>query len=67
MAPSPQPPVETPREARLRRQDFVRSEGGMVCPHCGNYYRDHPFDPDDRTYNDIPVLHVLCDGTRVKL
>lgn len=43
------------------RINFVRAEGGCLCPVCGLEYRTHP---RDRVWE---CLHVLCDGKRVKL
>jgi len=47
--------------------EFVRADGDCVCAHCGRAYVDHPFDPYEIAWYGDPWLHVLCDGTRVKL
>jgi hypothetical protein len=48
---------------------FIRASGDCSCS-CGKLYYDHPYcaasyagDEHDGVY----VLHVLCDGTHVKL
>ena len=43
------------------RLNFIRVEGGCLCPMCGEEYRRHPH---DRVWE---FLRVLCDGRRVKL
>jgi hypothetical protein len=48
------------------RENFVRASHLCICERCGKDYLHHPLDPDDGGC-DGPVLHVLCDGTRVKL
>ena len=48
----------------LQLQDYgewFRASGDVPCPTCGKEYRLHPED------GRIPLLHVLCDGSRVKL
>lgn len=54
-------PEETPSEADLRRYAMVRASGDAVCDRCGTKFYDHPVDEAEQ------FLHVLCDGTRVKL
>lgn len=51
---------ETPRQAKRRRDEFVRAGGGCECS-CGETYHRHLHDPKE------PWLTVLCDGRRVKL
>jgi hypothetical protein len=41
--------------------NFLRANGDMLCPLCGNPYRNHPED------GKASYLNVLCNGTRVKL
>jgi len=45
-----------------------RANGDVLCDKCGKPYRLHPFDVNhvDVSTGD-PWLHVLCDGSRVKL
>jgi hypothetical protein len=45
-----------------------RANGEMPCTVCGKLYRQHPFDVNhiDSSTGE-PWLHVLCDGSRVKL
>ena len=40
--------------------NFARACGECVCPKCGLSYFCHPICSDG-------ILHVLCDGTQVKL
>lgn len=37
---------------------WYRAGGDMTCPKCGRVYYDHP---------QVWFLHVLCDGSLVKL
>ena len=52
-------------------RDFIRTSGDCICSTCQQPYRKHR--PDfsylvpDGTGQLYPWLHVLCDGTRVKL
>lgn len=41
--------------------DFIRASGDVVCAVCGKTYFNHRVD------GRLTWLHVLCDGTRVKL
>lgn len=41
--------------------ECTRAHSLVICPDCGTVYKDHPVD------GKYPWLHVLCDGTRVKL
>lgn len=44
-----------------------RADGRCVCE-CGRAYWRHPFDMTTLSGIDgTPFLHLLCDGTRVKL
>lgn len=38
--------------------NFIHSSGSCICEICGREYRRHVVDD---------YLHVLCDGSRVKL
>ncbi len=51
---------ETPARTK-HLEEFVRADGDVECPQCGLTYRDHPYDLR------CAVLHILCDGRRVKL
>lgn len=45
-----------------------RASGQCVCSTCGRTYQDHPMDQEILSGIDgRPFLHLLCDGTRVKL
>lgn len=56
--------VMTPAQLR---DEFVRADQACVCGDCGLAYVDHPLDSETDGDNGLPFLHVLCDGTRVKL
>lgn len=46
----------------------IRASGDCICSVCGKRYGDHPTDKVVLSAIDsLPFLHVLCDGTRVKL
>lgn len=45
---------------------MIRAGGAVVCSECGKEYFKHPF-IDDCLFDDRPYLHVICDGTIVKL
>ncbi len=47
--------------------EFVRAHGDCQGEHGGHKYRNHPFDGAILDQENLPFLHVLCDGTRVKL
>lgn len=47
--------------------DLDRAAGDCICECCGEQYRFHPKDWRDTGYLMSPFLHILCDGTRVKL
>lgn len=47
--------------------DGTRASGLCICEHCGHQYYDHPSDWRAIEHGDRPCLHILCDGTRVKL
>ena len=50
--------------------DFFRANGNCICLICGKEYSKHPFDYEflaDESLGSYPFLHILCDGTRVKL
>lgn len=59
-------PWESFDTAMLRCDDFQRA-GNCVCEHCGLLFSRHPCDMIDVTYDGIPSLVILCDGSRVKL
>lgn len=40
--------------------DWFRAGGGCICDDCGLSYIEHPVCSDG-------LLHVLCDGSQVKL
>lgn len=44
-----------------------RAAGDCICDVCGNAYLHHPLDWRLIGYGDVPFVHVLCDGSRVKL
>ena len=52
---------------KLPEFDFIRASGDCVCPVCGETYYKHPYNLDIVDGNGYPWLHVLCDGTLVKL
>ena len=45
----------------------VRASGQVLCPTCSKPYRDHPWFLLSRNDQGRPFLHLLCDGTVVKL
>lgn len=47
--------------------EFIRADGGCTCDDCGHSYRHHPYDGSVLDWENQPFLHVLCNGTRVKL
>jgi hypothetical protein len=51
----------------FNENDWKRAGGDVRCETCGCVYYDHPLDPDALSFDDLPYLHVLCDGRRVKL
>ena len=52
----------------IRQQDeFIRASGDCICPTCGKDYYHHQHDPNAVDWEGHPFLHILCDGTRVKL
>jgi hypothetical protein len=47
---------------------FRRADGRTVCKDCGKEYLEHPMETIVLSAIDNqPFLHVLCDGSRVKL
>ena len=44
-----------------------RASGACVCRVCGEEFRNHPADWRLLGYHGCPVVHILCDGRRVKL
>lgn len=59
-------PWESFDVAWLLGMEFERA-GNCVCEHCGQLFSRHPYDMIDVTYDGIPSLVILCDGSRVKL
>lgn len=56
----------TPLPAETR--EWYRAAGDCLCETCGHPYRLHPGDPASIfDWQNIPALHVLCNGDRVKL
>ena len=53
------------------RTDIVRASGDVECEQCANPYRDHSYcagsELRDTGFYPQYFLHVLCDGTHVKL
>jgi len=47
--------------------DYARASGKSLCEECSKLYIDHPEDFGCLGYDNRPFLHVLCDGSRVKL
>lgn len=52
--------------------DCVRASGEVICDRCGNPYRKHRYCvqselPRNGSRYPSYFLHVLCDGTHVKL
>lgn len=54
-------------EAALGPPEEFRAGGDTTCTHCGKPYRDHPHDLAQLGSDSQPFLHILCDGSRVKL
>lgn len=48
-------------------EPFIRADGGVICPECGDTYRHHPHDMRQLDNNGEPILRVRCDGKRLKL
>jgi hypothetical protein len=46
--------------------DSIYAEGWKKCK-CGKLYNEHPYYKGAVDHENRPFLHVLCDGTRVKL
>ena len=46
---------------RIINSDWLRASGECICSGCGELYRRHPW------LSRVPTLHLLCDGTWVKL
>lgn len=46
---------------------FSRASGQSPCSECGKLYFDHPEDFHALSHDNRPFLHVLCNGSRVKL
>lgn len=49
------------------RADCIRASGDVECEQCSKLYRDHPYCAGSRLPDNHYFLHVLCDGTHVKL
>jgi hypothetical protein len=50
----------------MAEPEFARASGLMRCEICGKLYYDHPLG-GPVGYDDEPFLHILCDGSYVKL
>lgn len=46
---------------------MIRASGDCRCESCWELYRRHPYSYMDLDSEGRPFLHVLCDGTKVKL
>ena len=46
---------------------WYRASQHCSCPVCGREYGAHPMDPTALSWDGYPVLHVLCNGDKVKL
>lgn len=53
---------------KYRYPDIIRASGDVVCEMCFFHLRDHPYDMKalDKA-NEMPFLHIACDGVRLKL
>ncbi len=63
---------ESDRISRLldHEREARRAGGDVICETCGKDYYRHPMDPSVLTRisgEPEPFLHLLCDGSRVKL
>ncbi len=47
--------------------EYTRADSRMTCEACGQTYGQHMMDDVNTGINGEPFLHVLCDGSRVKL
>lgn len=47
--------------------EFVRVPGSLPCPACQKNAQDHPWFTRCLSWQGLPYLRVLCDGTLVKL
>lgn len=54
-------------ETKDGKHEIIRASGDCICEICGKEYRRHPDDMEELSYQGLPFLQVLCDGTRVKL
>jgi Zn ribbon nucleic-acid-binding protein len=48
-------------------EEIRRSCADVECWTCGMTMREHPWDMDELDWQGNPFLHIVCDGTRVKL
>lgn len=46
---------------------MFRADQNCICPICSKRYGDHPYAKEAIDFEDRPFLHVLCDGSIVKL
>lgn len=46
---------------------MFRSDHRCICPECGKRYGSHPLAEEVRDIDGNPFLHVICDGSIVKL
>jgi hypothetical protein len=55
------------RELPQFNGEYLHAAGDVQCETCGQLYRSHPLDWRLIGYGGQPFVHILCDGTRVKL
>lgn len=64
------------RRGRLRKTGLThdelalrmyRADQRVICKTCGKQYIDHPFADEARDPDNLPYLHVVCNGDIVKL
>lgn len=51
----------------LKHMEFVYATAHDLCDKCSKKYINHPLDMTILGYDDLPFLHVGCDGQRLKL
>lgn len=47
--------------------EVTRMSGEALCPVCSHPALSHPMCDRIKDQDNVPFLHVLCDGRRVKL
>ncbi len=68
MAPMRNPFNERAGEALgFATPEFRRAHQGSRCEACGRVYWKHPMDYVNLDFQRDPYLHILCDGSLVKL